>query len=51
MMKKKKELYGKIELIQMQINNLKVAKSVLEEKPRSSSLRVQVTENQLKPSL
>jgi hypothetical protein len=36
MMKEKKELYDKIEWIQIQINNLKVAKCVLEENLLSS---------------
>jgi hypothetical protein len=46
MMKEKKVLCGKIECLQTQINNLKVAKWVLEEIILSSSHRTQVAENQ-----
>jgi hypothetical protein len=43
---KEKELYDKIEWLQTQVNNLKVAKCVLEENLLSSSHRAQVAENQ-----
>ena len=44
--KEKKELRDKIEWLQMQVNNLKFAKCVLEENLLSSSHRAQVAENQ-----
>jgi hypothetical protein len=43
-MNEKKELCDKIERLQTQVNNLKVAKCVLEENLLSSSHRAQVTE-------
>jgi hypothetical protein len=45
-MKRKNELYDKIEQLQMQINNLKVSKCALEENLLSSSHRARVAENQ-----
>jgi hypothetical protein len=45
-MKEKKELYDKIERLEMQVNDLKVSKCVLEENLLSSSHRAQVAENQ-----
>jgi hypothetical protein len=46
MMKEKKESCDKIKWLQTQVNNLKVAKCVLEETLLSSSHRAQVAENQ-----
>jgi hypothetical protein len=47
-MKEKKELCDKIERLQTQVSNLKVAKCVLEENVFPSSHRAQVAENQTK---
>jgi hypothetical protein len=46
LMKKKNELYDKIERLQMQINNLKISKCALEENLFFSSHRAQFAENQ-----
>lgn len=45
LMKEKNELYGKVEWLHMQVNNLKVSKCAREEN-LSSSHRGQVAENQ-----
>jgi hypothetical protein len=45
-MKEKNELYDKIEQLQMQVNNLKVSKCVLEENLLSSSHRARIAGNQ-----